>query len=142
METFNNLDIIFCSSLSEWEGWLSDNHTRYEGVWLKIAKKSSGISSVTHMQALDGALCYGWIDGQGKPYDDVYYLQKFTPRRARSNWSRVNRRKAEALIATGRMQFSGFEAIDAAKSGGRWPDHVDDSISLPSSTFVVDESSI
>jgi uncharacterized protein YdeI (YjbR/CyaY-like superfamily) len=73
METFNNVEVTFCTDESAWEAWLTNNYPRHEGVWVKIARKSSGIPSVTHMEALDGALCYGWIDGQGKPYEDAAY---------------------------------------------------------------------
>lgn len=121
METFNNLEVIFCVDESAWEAWLADNYTRHEGVWVKIARKSSGIPSVTHLEALDGALCFGWIDGQGKPYEDkIFYLQKFTPRRPKSTWSNVNTLKVERLIAAGRMREPGFAAIAAAKADGRW----------------------
>jgi uncharacterized protein YdeI (YjbR/CyaY-like superfamily) len=121
METFNNLEVIYCENEHAWEAWLAKNYRRHEGVWVKIARKSSGIPSVTHMEALDGALCSGWIDGQGKPYDDgAYYLQKFTPRRPKSAWSKVNIGKVEALIAAGRMREPGFAAISAAKADGRW----------------------
>lgn len=122
METFNNLEVIFCKDEAAWEAWLAKNYTRHEGVWIKIARKSSGITSVTHMEALDVALCFGWIDGQGRQCDEdaTYYLQKFTPRRPRSTWSKVNIGKVEALISAGRMQASGFAAIEAAKADGRW----------------------
>ncbi|MET1032916.1 MAG: OmdA domain containing protein, partial [Candidatus Saccharimonadales bacterium] len=120
METFRDREVIFCTNEAEWEQWLAKNYTRHDGVWLKIAKKSSGIRSVTHMESLDGALCCGWIDGQGMPYDETYYLQKYTPRRPKSQWSKVNVAKVEALIAAGRMQEPGLSEINAAKTDGRW----------------------
>ena len=103
-----------------WAEWLRANHETSSGVWIRIAKKASGIPSVTHAQALDEALCHGWIDGQAKSLDETYYRQKFTPRRARSMWSKRNREKVAALIAEGRMQPAGQREIDRAKDDGRW----------------------
>jgi uncharacterized protein YdeI (YjbR/CyaY-like superfamily) len=120
METFKNLEVIFCADEATWRQWLDKNYTRHEGVWLKIAKKGSGIQSVNHMESLDEALCYGWIDGQGMSYDEMYYLQKYTPRRPRSQWSKINVAKVEALIKSGRMQAPGLAEINAAKADGRW----------------------
>lgn len=100
--------------------WLSNNHSNQVGLWLKIAKKDSGIISITYLEALDEALCYGWIDGQKRGYDDKYFLQKFTPRRKRSLWSKINIEKVTKLIEDGRMQPSGQLAIDTAKADGRW----------------------
>jgi uncharacterized protein YdeI (YjbR/CyaY-like superfamily) len=120
METLNGIEIVPFDSADMWDAWLAKDYQRQEGVWMKIAKKSSGIPTVSHAEALDVALCYGWIDGQGKPYQDPYYLQKFTPRRPKSMWSRINVEKVASLIAAGRMQPSGFAAIEAAKSDGRW----------------------
>ena len=87
MEMFNGIEVLHFDDARTWEAWLATHHQKQEGIWVKIAKKSSGIPSVSHMEALDVALCYGWIDGQGKPYDEAYYLQKFTPRRPKSLWS-------------------------------------------------------
>ena len=103
-----------------WEKWLATNHTKSAGIWMQIAKKGSGIASVNYQEALDVALCYGWIDGQKQPYDDEYWLQRFTPRGPRSIWSKINTGKAEALIKSGRMQPAGLAAIEAAKATGRW----------------------
>ena len=100
--------------------WLEQNHTLNEGIWLKIAKKSSGIQSVNYQEALKVALCYGWIDGQVNKLDENYYIQKFTPRRARSIWSKRNVVIAEQLIAEGRMQPPGLKEIERAKADGRW----------------------
>lgn len=102
-----------------WAAWLKKNHAQSAGLWLKIGKKGAG-PSVTYAEALEEALCYGWIDGQKKPLDDAAWLQKFTPRGARSPWSRINRDKAEALIAAGRMQPAGLAAVEAARQNGRW----------------------
>lgn len=103
-----------------WEEWLAVNHSQADGLWLKIAKKASGIDSVTYDEALDVALCYGWIDGQKKKFDDQYWLQKFTPRRKNSPWSQRNRDLVAALIDAGRMRESGQAEIDRAKGDGRW----------------------
>lgn len=108
------------ASADAWERWLSKHHGDPGGVWLKLAKKTSGIHSVTHAEALDVALCYGWIDGQGSAYDADYWLVRFTPRRSQSRWSKVNQGKVAELIATGRMRPAGLAAIEAAKADGRW----------------------
>lgn len=108
------------SSQHEWERWLDTEHANSSGVWLKIAKKGSGIASVTHAEALESALCYGWIDGQRKVHDARFFLQRFTPRGRRSRWSRVNRDKATELIRKGRMKPTGLAQIEQAKADGRW----------------------
>lgn len=105
---------------NEWRHWLDKNYTDQVGVWIKIAKKDSGIQSVTHAEALDDALCYGWIDGMRKGLDTQYFLQKFTPRRKRSLWSKVNIGKIEVLTASGRMHEAGLAEVALAKSDGRW----------------------
>jgi uncharacterized protein YdeI (YjbR/CyaY-like superfamily) len=99
--------------------WLKKNHARAPGLWLKLAKKGFR-PSVTYAEAVEEALCYGWIDGQGKRFDDAWWLQKFTPRTARSIWSKINRDKAQELIRAGRVQPAGLAAIEAAKQNGRW----------------------
>jgi uncharacterized protein YdeI (YjbR/CyaY-like superfamily) len=104
----------------KWTDWLAKHHDKSSGVWLKLAKKDSGISSVTYDEALEAALCYGWIDGQKKGFDDKYWLQKFTPRGRKSIWSKINTQKAERLIASGEMKPAGLKAIEAAKQDGRW----------------------
>jgi uncharacterized protein YdeI (YjbR/CyaY-like superfamily) len=106
-------------SAEAWERWLEDNHDA-DGVWIKMAKKGSGIASVTHAEALEAALCFGWIDGQRRSLDEAFFLQKFTPRRRRSNWSRINREKAEQLIAAGRMRPAGRAEVERARADGRW----------------------
>jgi len=120
METLANLPVMLFDSPRAWETWLAERHARPEGVWLKLAKKGAEAASVSYADALDVALCYGWIDGQKKSYDDTYWLQKFTPRRPKSVWSKVNTAKVEQLIASGRMRAAGQREIDAAKRDGRW----------------------
>ena len=105
---------------NKWADWLARHHGKSGGAWLKLAKKDSGIPSVTYGEALEVALCYGWIDGQKKGFDDKYWLQKFTPRGTKSIWSKINTVKAEKLIASGEMKPSGLKAIEAAKQDGRW----------------------
>jgi uncharacterized protein YdeI (YjbR/CyaY-like superfamily) len=108
------------ASKKQWSHWLARQHNKSTGVWLKLAKKDSGIKSVTYEEALDVALCYGWIDGQKKGFDDKYWLQKFTPRGPKSIWSKINTEKAERLIASGEIKPAGLKAIEAAKKDGRW----------------------
>jgi uncharacterized protein YdeI (YjbR/CyaY-like superfamily) len=108
------------ASKKKWVDWLSKQHSKSAGVWLKLAKKDSAIPSITYEEALDVALCYGWIDGQKKGFDDKYWLQKFTPRGSKSIWSKINTEKAERLIASGEMKPAGLKAVEAAKQDGRW----------------------
>lgn len=105
---------------SDWAGWLAENHASSRGAWLKLAKKASGVASVTYAEALEVALAWGWIDGQKQSHDDAAWLQKFTPRGARSIWSKVNREKALALIASGEMKPPGLAEVERAKKDGRW----------------------
>ena len=107
-------------SAAEWEGWLTDNHTRSDGLWIKIAKKATGIESVRYPEVLDSAICFGWIDGQRQALDEERFLQRFTPRRARSRWSRINRDTAERLTAEGRMRPAGLAEVERARDDGRW----------------------
>lgn len=107
-------------SAKAFEAWLKKNHATSDGLWLKIAKRGSNETSVTYPEAVEIALCWGWIDGQKKSLDDQYYLQRFTPRRARSVWSRINVNKVQALIDAGRMQAPGEAQVEAAKADGRW----------------------
>jgi uncharacterized protein YdeI (YjbR/CyaY-like superfamily) len=102
------------------EKWLAANHDRRTELWLKIHKKDSGKPSVTHVQALDVALCWGWIDGTRKAFDETSFLQRFTPRKAKSIWSQVNRDNIARLTAAGRMTRFGQRQVDAAKADGRW----------------------
>lgn len=108
------------AKVSDWEAWLAGNHRSSQGVWLQLGKKGSGLRSVTYAEALEIALCYGWIDGQKRGHSEQAWLQRFLPRSARSIWSRINREKAQALIAGGRMKPAGQAAIDVAKSNGNW----------------------
>ena len=114
------LPILPFANKKKWTDWLVKQHDKSAGVWLKLAKKDSGIASVTYEEALDVALCYGWIDGQKKGFDDKYWLQKFTPRGSKSIWSKINKEKAERLIASGEMKPTGLKSIEAAKRDGRW----------------------
>ena len=100
--------------------WLKSNHATHDGIWMQLAKKDSGIPSITYAEALDEALCYGWIDGQKKTHDTQYWLQRFTRRGARSVWSQINIGHIERLTREGRMQSAGQAAVDAAKADGRW----------------------
>ncbi len=104
----------------DWAAWLERNHGESAGVWLQIAKKGSKLQSVTYKEALKLALCYGWIDGQTRPESDEAWLQRFLPRSAGSVWSKINREKALALIASGAMKPAGLDAIENAKRAGRW----------------------
>jgi uncharacterized protein YdeI (YjbR/CyaY-like superfamily) len=115
-----DLPVVPFENKKKWADWLAKQHDKSTGVWLKLAKKDSGIPSITYEQALDVALCYGWIDGQKKGFDDQYWLQKFTPRGPRSIWSKVNTEKGERLIASGEMKTAGLQAIELAKQDGRW----------------------
>jgi uncharacterized protein YdeI (YjbR/CyaY-like superfamily) len=112
--------IMSFPSAVSWEQWLSDNHRLSRGVWIKFAKKASGIESVTYNEALDEALCYGWIDGQRKSCDEQYYLQRFTPRRPKGLWSKRNVAKIAELSAAGRMQPAGLKEVESAQLDGRW----------------------
>jgi uncharacterized protein YdeI (YjbR/CyaY-like superfamily) len=116
----DDLPTLTFASQADWETWLAAQHAVARGVWIKLAKKATGIPSITHAEALECALCYGWIDGQRASFDDAYFLQKFTPRRPRSGWSRVNVEKVTALIADGRMRPAGLREVERAKADGRW----------------------
>src|SRR5215510_10056864 len=107
-------------SSKEFRAWMAKEHARAPGLLLRIYKKGSGVPSVTYAEALDEALCFGWIDGQRQKHDDQSYVQKFTPRRPKSGWSKINIGHTERLIKDGRMMPAGLKAIDAAKSDGRW----------------------
>ena len=107
-------------SESAFEAWLSRHHAREPELWLKIFKKDSGVASVTYQQALDVALCWGWIDGLRKSFDERAFLQRFTPRRPKSIWSQVNREHVARLSAAGRMTPHGQREVDAARADGRW----------------------
>jgi uncharacterized protein YdeI (YjbR/CyaY-like superfamily) len=108
------------SGPSSWWAWLEKHHASSPGVWLKLAKKASGLASITYPQALEAALAWGWIDGQKRSRDETWWLQKFSPRARRSIWSKVNRDKALALIERGMMQPAGLAEVERAKKDGRW----------------------
>jgi uncharacterized protein YdeI (YjbR/CyaY-like superfamily) len=112
--------VMLFTTQEDWEAWLSQHHASATGLWLRLAKKGAGLESLSYAEALDAALCYGWIDGQKKGYDDSSWLQKFTPRQPKSLWSKINREKVAALIESGRMKPAGLEAIEKAKQDGRW----------------------
>jgi uncharacterized protein YdeI (YjbR/CyaY-like superfamily) len=114
-------------SQARWHAWLEENHEKPEGLWLHFAKKGSGVVTVTYEEALETALCFGWIDGQLRTHDERTFVRKFTPRRARSIWSKVNRAKAEKLIESGRMKPPGLRAIERARDGGEWDTAYDSS---------------
>lgn len=116
----NEAAVIAFRDAAEFAAWLGEHVGLQAGVWLKIAKKGSGVPSLTDDEAVDLGLCYGWISGQRQPFDKVYYLQKYVPRRPRSRWSQINVDKVAALTAAGRMQPSGLAEVDAAKADGRW----------------------
>ena len=114
------LPVAGFDSPAQWESWLAEHHAGAAGVWLKIAKKGSGTAGVSYAEALDVALCYGWIDGQKAGLDDEHWLQRFTPRKRASRWSKINTDKAAALIEAGRMQQAGLREVELARADGRW----------------------
>jgi uncharacterized protein YdeI (YjbR/CyaY-like superfamily) len=118
--TKTGLPVLAFASSAEWEAWLEAQPATSKGVWLKLAKAASGIPSVSKQEAIDGALCHGWIDGQLDKFDTNHWVIRFTPRRPKGRWSQANRKRALALIRLGRMQPAGMRAIDQAKHDGRW----------------------
>jgi uncharacterized protein YdeI (YjbR/CyaY-like superfamily) len=120
MKKTDDLAIIPFTTQQDWEAWLSENHTAIRGIWLKLAKKDTGILSVSYAEALESALCYGWIDGQKAAFDEQYWLQRFTPRGPKSMWSKVNVDKATVLLAADRMQAAGIRQVELAQADGRW----------------------
>jgi len=112
--------VLDCASREEWEAWLEANHASTSEIWLRFAKKGADAIAVSRADALEVALCWGWIDGQAASQDDRFWLQRFTPRRKRSKWSRINRDAAERLIADGRMKPAGLAEVEAARLDGRW----------------------
>jgi uncharacterized protein YdeI (YjbR/CyaY-like superfamily) len=113
-------EMVSFADAEEWSAWLASHHQSSRGVWLKIAKKASKTTSITYAEALEVALAWGWIDGQKGKLDDAWWLQRFTPRGARSMWSKINREKVIALIAAGKMMPSGLAEVERAKKDGRW----------------------
>src|SRR5579859_7338170 len=120
MKNADQLPMLACDTRQRWEAWLEENHAQAKGIWLKVAKKETGIQSVSYAEALDVALCYGWIDGQKAAFDASYWLQKFTPRGPKSMWSKINCDKAAALMAEGHMQPAGLRQVELAQADGRW----------------------
>ena len=131
----DDLPVIPFESPEAWERWLAREHATSGGVWLKLAKRGTGIPTVTYAQALEVALCFGWIDGQKASLDERFWLQRFTPRKPRSRWSKVNRAKAEALIERGAMRPAGLREVEQARADGRWEDAYDS----PSTATVPDD---
>ena len=127
--------MVSFASRAEWDAWLAAEHEKSSGVWLKLAKKGSGIESVSQAEAVEAALCYGWIDGQAQSIDENYWLQRFTPRTARSKWSKRNRARAIQLIERGEMKPVGLREVERAKSDGRWHAAYD----APSTATVPDD---
>ncbi len=116
----NDIKIILFTDQKKWNDWLDKNFDSTTEVWVRIAKKGSEVKSVSYKEALETALCYGWIDGQKNRFDESSWIQKFTPRTKKSIWSKINRKKAEELIEQGKMKKPGLDAIELAKNNGRW----------------------
>ena len=114
------LPVHLFATATEMESWLDESHESSDGVWLKIAKKGAAEPSVTYDEAVELGLCFGWIDSQVRRFDDQHYIQRFTPRRPRGRWSKINREKAEALMEAGKMRPAGLAEVEAAKADGRW----------------------
>ncbi len=115
-----DLPVVPFESQEDWEAWLEEHHDTSVGLWLKISKKDSGIDSVSYPEALDVAIIYGWIDSQKASFDDKFWLQRFTPRKPKSKWSKVNRKKATELIEQGKMKPAGLKQVELARQDGRW----------------------
>ena len=127
--------VLFFATSAALEAWIDEHGEESNGIWLKFAKKDSGIESVVYAEAVEIALSYGWIDGQAKRLDEQHYLQRFTPRRSRSKWSKINRKKAERLIGEGRIRPAGLREVERAKEDGRW----DEAYDSPSAATVPDD---
>ena len=112
--------VMLFESKASWVAWLETNHEKSAGIWLRLAKRSSKLNSVSYKEALEVALCYGWIDGQKRPENEQAWLQRFLPRSAKSLWSKINRERSLTLIASGDMQPAGLKAINNARENGRW----------------------
>ncbi|MEI3800391.1 MULTISPECIES: YdeI/OmpD-associated family protein [unclassified Chitinophaga] len=120
MATPKELPELFFETQQQWEKWLAKHHTQEDGVWLRMYKKDSKIPSINYAQALEEALCYGWIDGMAKSVDETSYIQKFTPRRPKSIWSERNTKHIARLTAEGKMKPAGIRQVELAKADGRW----------------------
>lgn len=114
------LQTVAAKSAAEWRRWLAKNHRKSPGIWLRFYKKNSGVETVTYLEAVEESLCHGWIDGQAKSLDAKSYIQRFTPRREKSVWSKINTQRVEQLAKAGRMKAAGLAAVAAAKEDGRW----------------------
>ena len=114
------LPLLPFASQQDFNNWLAENHDKSDGLWLKLAKKGTNVPSIMYDEAVETSLCYGWIDSQKKGFDESFWLQRFTPRKAKSIWSRDNHEKAEGLIASDQMQLTGLAAVEQAKQSGRW----------------------
>jgi uncharacterized protein YdeI (YjbR/CyaY-like superfamily) len=126
------LPVLAFPSQRDWEAWLESEHAASRGIWLKLARKGAGVETVSYAEAVEGALCFGWIDGQARSVDDRFWLQKFTPRGRRSKWSRINRDRVGELERLGRMRPPGLAEVERAKQDGRW-----DAAYEPASTATV-----
>ena len=115
----DGLPVILFETEEEWSNWLEENISE-AGVWMRIAKKNSGVTSISYQQAVDVGLCYGWIDGQKQKYDDKTFAQRFTPRKPKSNWSKINKNKVLQFIKEGKMKPSGLATVEQAKKTGAW----------------------
>lgn len=131
VNTYRDLPILEFRSKEKFASWMEAQATTSKGLWLKLAKKASGIKTVSQQDAIETALCHGWIDGQLDKFDEAYWLMRFTPRRPKSKWSEINRTKAVELIAKGHMKPAGLKEIERAKADGRW-----DAAYAPQSTAV------
>jgi uncharacterized protein YdeI (YjbR/CyaY-like superfamily) len=127
--------VLEFASAEEWGAWLAEHHASASGLWIRFARKGSGIESVTHDEALDVALAFGWIDARAGKGDETHWVQRFTPRSARSTWSKINCARAEALIASGEMQPAGLREVERAQADGRWERAYD----APSAATVPDD---
>jgi uncharacterized protein YdeI (YjbR/CyaY-like superfamily) len=135
MAANDDAPILPFASRADWAAWMDAHHAEHDAVWLKFAKKASGIPTVTYDEALEVALCYGWIDGLVRSFDGDFYLQRWTPRRRRSKWSKINRERALALIERGEMRPAGLAEIERAQADGRW----DAAYDSPSTMAVPDD---
>ena len=115
-----DIQIISFKSTNQWASWLDRNHSKSNGIWIRFFKKAAAEKTINHAEALDIALCYGWIDGQAKAYDEKSWLQKFTPRRAKSLWSKRNIEHVERLVSENKMKAAGLREVEQAKRDGRW----------------------
>jgi uncharacterized protein YdeI (YjbR/CyaY-like superfamily) len=118
--TLTEQDPVAFPTAAAWNAWLAEHHASASGLWLKIAKKTALEGTLSYAEALDEALCFGWIDAQKRGLDDDYWLQRFTPRKRVSRWSKINTQKAEALMAAGRMHPAGLAEVENARADGRW----------------------